>query len=90
MSFAWFLQNPKLCGFYRFPKDYLDELITLGVIVIKQQQLSEDEELAGSVEDEQHNDLEKKLANLTFKMNCLLVVLVVFVVVTVVRSFAKP
>ena len=25
--FIVFLQNPKLCGFYRFQREYLDELV---------------------------------------------------------------
>jgi RNase P/RNase MRP subunit p29 len=81
------LQNPKLCGFYRFQKEYLDELIRKKAVVIKSQQIDEEEVGSdGNVQDEERNELEKKLANLTWKMNCLLVVFGIFVLVMVVRS----
>jgi RNase P/RNase MRP subunit p29 len=81
------LQNPKLCGFYRFQKEYLDELIRKKAVVIKSQQIDEEEVGSdGNVQDEECNELEKKLANLTWKMNCLLVVFGIFVLVMVVRS----
>jgi RNase P/RNase MRP subunit p29 len=71
----WCLQNPKLCGFYRFQKEYLDELTGKKIVLIKCEQIDEVEEGSnGSVQDEERNDLEKKLENLTWKMNCLLVI----------------
>jgi hypothetical protein len=81
------LQNLKLCGFYRFQKEYLDELIRKKVVLIKPQQIDEEEVGSdGSAQDEERNELEKKLANLTWKMNCLLIVFGIFVLVMVVRS----
>jgi len=60
------LQNPKLCGFYRFQKEYLDELINKKIAIIKYEQINEVEEGShGSVQDEDRNRLEKKLENLT-------------------------
>jgi hypothetical protein len=45
------------------------------IVLIKCEQIDEVEEGSnGSVQDEERNDLEKKLENLTWKMNCLLVV----------------
>ena len=60
------MQNPKLCGFYRFQKEYLDELINKKIAIIKYEQINEVEEGShGSVQDEDRNRLEKKLENLT-------------------------
>jgi type IV secretory pathway component VirB8 len=55
--------------------------------MIKPQQIDEEEVGSdGNVQDEERNELEKKLANLTWKINCLLVVFGIFVLVMVVRS----
>ena len=60
------MQKPKLCGFYRFHKEYLDELINKKIVIIKYEQINEVEEGShGSVQDEDRNRLEKKLENLT-------------------------
>ena len=60
------MQVPKLCGFYRFQKEYLDELINKKIVIIKYEQIDEVEEGShGSVQDEDRNRLEKKLENLT-------------------------
>ena len=81
------MQNPKLCGFYRFQKEYLDELINKKIVIIKYEQINEVEEGShGSVQDEDRNRLEKKLENLTWKMNCVFVVFGVVVLAMVVRS----
>ena len=60
------MQNPKLCGFYGFHKEYLDELINKKIVIIKYEQIDEVEEGShGSVQDEDRNRLEEKLENLT-------------------------
>ena len=35
------MQNLKLCGFYRFQKEYLDELINKKIVIIKYEQIDE-------------------------------------------------
>ena len=65
MNFS--LQNPKLCGFYRFQKEYFDELVHKKIIRVSCEQIEEIEELekgtdgAETVKDEGMKDLEKKL-----------------------------
>jgi hypothetical protein len=81
------LQVPKLCGFYRFQKEYLNELIDKKIIIIKYEQIDEVEEgWQGSVQDEDRKRLEKKMENLTWKMNCVFVVFGIVVLAMLVRS----
>jgi len=86
----WRLQNPKLCGFYIFQKEYLDELIHKKIIIIKCEHVDELEEGSkgseyGNDQDEGNKDLEK-LENLTWKMNCFLIFVGIVVLAMVVRS----
>jgi hypothetical protein len=81
------LQVPKLCGFYRFQKEYLNDLIDKKIIIIKYEQIDEVEEgWQGSVQDEDRKRLEKKMENLTWKMNCVFVVFGIVVLAMLVRS----
>ena len=85
----WCLQNLKLCGFYRFQKEYLDELIDKKIIIINCEEVEEVEEgLEGSeyANHEEKKDLEKKMENLMWKMNCFIVVVAIVVFGIVVRS----
>jgi len=68
-------------------KEYLDELMDKKIVIIKYEQVEQVEERChGSVQDEDHNRLEKKLENLTWKMNCVFVVFGIVVLAMVVRS----
>ncbi|XP_039823358.1 uncharacterized protein LOC120685476 [Panicum virgatum] len=80
--------NPKYCDFYRFQKDYLDELILKKIVIIKCEQIEEVEEGShGSMNDEEENRSRlEKLENLTWKMNCVFVVFGIVVLAMVVRS----
>jgi len=88
VSIWWCLQNPKYCDFYRFQKDYLDELILKKIVIIKCEQIEEVEEGShGSMNDEEENRSRlEKLENLTWKMNCVFVVFSIVVLAMVVRS----
>ena len=83
----WCLQNPKLCGFYRFQKEYLDELIDKKIIIINCEEVEELEEGSEGSEYANHEekDLEKKM-NLMWKMNCFIVVVAIVLFGIVVRS----
>ena len=71
------MQVPKLCGFYRFQKEYLNELIDTKIVIIKYEQIDEVEEgWQGSVQDVDRKRLEKKMENLTWKMTMSLLFLV--------------
>ena len=84
------MQNPKLCGFYRFQKEYLDELINKKIVIIKYEQIDEVEEgWQGSVQDVDRKRLEKKMENLTWKMNCVFVVFGIVVFVIISRLFHR-
>ena len=68
-------------------KEYLDELMDKKIVIIKYEQVEQVEERChGSVQDEDRNRLEKKLENLTWKMNCVFVVFGIAVLAMVVRS----
>ena len=87
----WCLQNPKLCGFYIFQKEYLDELIDKKIVIIDCEEVKELEERSQGSEyanHEEKKDLEKKMENLMWKMNCFIVVVAIVVFGIVVRSVA--
>ena len=68
-------------------KEYLDELMDKKIVIIKYEQVEQVEERChGSVQDEDRNRLEKKLENLTWKMNCVFVVFGIVVLAMLVRS----
>ena len=83
----WCLQNPKLCGFYKFQKEYLDELIDKKIVIINFKEVEELEEGSEGSEYANHEekDLEKKMENLMWKMNCFIVVVAIVVFGIVVR-----
>ena len=87
--FIIFLQNPKLCGFYRFQREYLDELVEKKIVRICCQQIDEHggEEDEAPAEDEGMKQLENKMERLMWKMNifisCIAVVVLAFVVKSV-------
>ena len=82
----WCLQNPKLCGFYIFQKEYLDELIEKKIVIINCEEVEELEEgLEGSeYANHKEKDLEK-MENLMWKMNCFIAVVAIVVFGIVVR-----
>ena len=85
----WYLHKPILCGFYGFQKEYLDELIDKKIIIINCEEVEEVEEgLEGSeyANHEEKKDLEKKMENLMWKMNCFIVVVAIVLFGIVVRS----
>ena len=84
----WCLQNPKLCGFYIFQKEYLDELIDKKIVIIDCEEVKELEERSEGSEYANHeeNDLEKKMKNLMWKINGFIVVVVIVVFGIIVRS----
>lgn len=60
------MQNPKLCGFYRFSKEYFNELVDKKIIRVSCEQIEELEEGAEGIEletvkEEGMKDLQKKL-----------------------------
>ena len=59
----WCLQNLKLCGFYIFQKEYLDELIDKKIVIINCKEVEELEEGSEGSEYANHEekDLEKKM-----------------------------
>jgi len=76
-----------LCGFYRFQKEYLDELIDKKIVIINCKEVEELEE--GSEGSEYANHKEKdleKMENLMWKMNCFIAVVAIVVFGIVVRS----
>jgi len=77
-----------LCGFYRFQKEYLDELIDKKIVIINCEEVEELEEGSEGSEYANHEekDLEKKMENLMWKMNCFIVVVAIVVFGIVVRS----
>jgi len=84
----WCLQNPKLCAFYRFQNEYLDELIDKKIVIINCKEVEELEEGSEGSEYANHEekDLEKKMENLMWKMNCFIVVVAIVLFGIVVRS----
>jgi hypothetical protein len=82
------LQNPKLCGYYKFQKEYLDDLIDKKVVVIMCDELEDLEEgIEGSEPaiDEGMKDLEKKLDHLMWKINLVFVCVGIVVLSVVVK-----
>jgi len=77
-----------LCGFYRFQKEYLDELIDKKIVIINCKEVEELEEGSEGSEYANHEekDLEKKMENLMWKMNCFIVVVAIVLFGIVVRS----
>ena len=62
-------------------------MIDTKIVIIKYEQIDEVEEgWQGSVQDVDRKRLEKKMENLTWKMNCVFVVFGVVVLAMVVRS----
>jgi len=84
----WCLHNPKLCAFYRFQKEYLDELIDKKIVIINCKEVEELEEGSEGSEYANHEekDLEKKMENMMLKMNCFVVVVAIVLFGIVVRS----
>ena len=84
----WCLQNLKLYGFYIFQKEYLDELIDKKIVIINCKEVEELEEGSEGSEYANHEekDLEKKMENLMWKMNCFIVVVAIVLFGIVVRS----
>ncbi|CAN6373061.1 unnamed protein product [Urochloa humidicola] len=90
---------PKLCGFYRFQKEYFDELVDKKIIQVRCEQIEElAEELEGDelvdkkiihVDDEGMQDLEKKLEKIMWKMNFVIVFVAIVVLGVVLKSFVK-
>ncbi|CAD6333260.1 unnamed protein product [Miscanthus lutarioriparius] len=77
--------NPKLRGFYRFQKEYFDELVHKKIIRVSCEQIEEIEE-PKTVKDEGVKDLEKKLEKMMWKMNCFIVCLAIVVFGVLVKS----
>ena len=77
-----------MCGFYRFQKEYLDELIDKKIVIINCEEVEELEEGSEGSEYANHEekDLEKKMENLMWKMNCFIAVVAIVVFGIVVRS----
>ena len=77
-----------MCGFYRFQKEYLDELIDKKIVIINCKEVEELEQ--GSECNEYANyeekDMEKKMENQMWKMKCFIVVVAIVVFGIVVRS----
>ena len=94
--FIVFLQNPKLCGFYRFQREYLDELVEKKIVRICCQQIDEhggkeDEapgENEGMKQDDGMKQLENKMERLMWKMNIFIGCIAVVVLAFVVKSVA--
>ena len=88
--FIGFLQNPKLCGFYRFQREYLDELVEKKIVRICYQQIDEhgEEKDEAPAEDEGMKQLENKMERLMWKMNIFIDCIAVVVLAFVVKSVA--
>jgi len=73
-----------LCGYYRFEKQYFQQLKDLGIVIVRPSnwtELVEEEASVGSPDgDKQRKELEHKLEKLMLKMNMFIacVVCVVF------------
>ena len=86
MFLVFFLQNPKLCGFYRFQREYLDVLMEKKIIRICCEQIEElgEEVVEAAAQDEGMKQLENKMERLMWKINifigCIAVVVLAFVV----------
>ena len=77
-------QFPKLCGYYRFEKEYFQQLKNRGIIIVRPSNwaelLDEEEGLVDSPNGvTEKKNLEQKLENLMWKMN-MFIVCVVYVV----------
>jgi len=86
--FIVFLQNPKLCGFYRFQREYLDELVEKKIVRICCQQIDEHGEDEAPAVDEGMKQLENKMERLVWKMNIFIGCIAVVVLAFVVKSVA--
>jgi len=86
--FIVFLQNPKLCGFYRFQREYLDELVEKKIVRICCQQIDEHGEDEAPAVDEGMKQLENKMERLMWKMNIFIGCIAVVVLTFVVKSVA--
>jgi hypothetical protein len=86
------LQTPKLCGFYRFQKEYFDEFVDKKIIRVSCEQIEEIEESkvgtdgGETVKAEGMKDLEKKLEKMMWKMIFFIVYLAIVVFGVVVKS----
>lgn len=77
------MQNPKLCGFYRFLNEYLDLIEKVVIINCEEiEELEEGSEDSGNANHEGKKDVEI----LMWKMNCFIVVVIIVVFAVVVRS----
>ena len=86
--FIVFLQNPKLCGFYRFQREYLDELVEKKIVRICCQQIDELGEDEAPAVDEGMKQLENMMERLMWKMNIFIGCIAVVVLAFVVKSVA--
>jgi len=86
--FIVFLQNPKLCGFYRFQREFLDELVEKKIVRICCQQIDEHGEDEAPAVDEGMKQLENKMERLMWKMNIFIGCIAVVVLAFVVKSVA--
>ena len=94
VNFFDFLQNLKLCGFYMFQKEYLDEFVEKKIIRIYCQQIEEleeeEEEDEGmkqlEIKLDEMKQLEMKLEKMMCKMNIVIVCLAIVVLAAVVKS----
>jgi len=91
VNFFDFLQNLKLCGFYMFQKEYLDEFVEKKIIRIYCQQIEEleEEEDEGmkqlEIKLDEMKQLEMKLEKMMCKMNIVIVCLAIVVLAAVVK-----
>ena len=73
---SWFfLQNPKMCGFYRFQREYLDVLMEKKIIRICCEQIEElgEEVVEAAAQDEGMKQLENKMERMMWKFNIFIV-----------------
>ena len=83
-----FLQNPKFCGYYKFQKEYLDDLIDKVVVIMCEELEDLEEGIEGSepaIDDEGMKDLEKNLDHLMWKMNLVFVCVGIVLLSVVVK-----
>jgi hypothetical protein len=82
------LQNPKFCGYYKFQKEYLDDLIDKVVVIMCEELEDLEEGIEGSepaIDDEGMKDLEKNLDHLMWKMNLVFVCVGIVLLSVVVK-----
>ena len=75
MFLVFFLQNLKLCGFYRFQREYLDVLMEKKIIRICCEQIEElgEEVVEAAAQDEGMKQLENKMERMMWKFNIFIV-----------------